>query len=226
MKNLIKGSLLLMFTMVGVFLFSQENCQVLKPEIAGSYSGKCKNGLAHGKGKAVGKDTYEGTFSKGLPDGKGAYTWSTGEVYNGEWKEGFQEGEGKYSFKKNGNDTTISGIWVKDVYTGPKPIQPRIKSSLGVDRYNFQRMGDIKNRVLVNFYQNGSRNIGIQNLLMTTTSGYETSVGQSIGYEGIIFPVVIKLNYTTWNKLHTSQNYIIFEFEITEPGDWKVEVYN
>jgi hypothetical protein len=38
--------------------------------------------------------------------------------------------------------------------------------------------------------------------------------------------VVIKLNYTTWNKLHTSQNYIIFEFEITEPGDWKVEVYN
>jgi len=226
MKNLLKLTLLLMFSLASVYLFSQNYCKVLKPEIAGNYLGKCKNGLAHGKGKAVGKDTYEGQFNKGLPDGKGTYTWSTGEVYKGEWKDGFQEGEGQYKFKKNGNDTTISGIWIKDVYTGPRPVKPRIKNSLGVDRYNFMRMSDIKNRILIDFYQNGARNTGIQNLMMTTTSGYETSVGQSVGYDGVTFPVTIKLNYTTWNKLRTSQNYIIFEFEITEPGDWKVEVYN
>jgi len=121
MKNLIKSALLFLFSVIGVGLFSQENCQVLKPEIAGNYTGKCKNGLAQGKGKAIGKDTYEGTFSKGLPEGKGTYAWSTGEVYTGEWKEGYQEGEGKYSFKKDGNDTIIAGIWIKDVYTGPKP---------------------------------------------------------------------------------------------------------
>ncbi len=226
MKNLLKGSLLFMFSVVSVCLFSQESCQVLKPQISGSYQGKCKNGFAHGKGRAVGTDTYEGQFTKGLPDGKGTYTWSTGDVYDGEWKEGYQDGEGTYKFKKNGNDTIITGIWKNDVYTGPKPAKPKIKNSLGVDRYNFQRMSDIKNRVMIDFFQNGSRNIGIQNLMMTTTSGYETTLGQSVGYDGITFPVVIKLNYTTWNKLRTSQNYIIFEFEITEPGDWKVEVFN
>jgi hypothetical protein len=62
----------------GSILFAQEECKVLMPEISGSYTGKCKKGLAQGKGLAIGTDTYEGRFLKGLPDG-------TGKIYMGRW---------------------------------------------------------------------------------------------------------------------------------------------
>jgi len=50
-------------------LFSQDDCKVLIPEISGQYVGKCKKGLAHGKGLAIGIDRYEGSFKKGYPEG-------------------------------------------------------------------------------------------------------------------------------------------------------------
>lgn len=85
--------------------YAQEQCKVLKPEIADKYSGKCKKGLAHGQGLAEGKDRYEGDFKNGLPHGKGKYTWASGEIYEGYWKEGKREGEGKFWYKKNGADS-------------------------------------------------------------------------------------------------------------------------
>lgn len=226
MKKFNTSTLLIIFLMIGSLIFAQSGCLVLKPEIAGNYSGNCKKGLAHGKGKSVGKDTYEGQFSKGQPEGKGIYTWSTGEVHTGEWKFGMREGEGIYKFKQEGRDTMLIGIWERDEYIGPKPIKPRVITRLGVDRYVFKRMSDIKNRVLIDFYRNGTRNPDIENFMIVTSSGYETTVGQSVGYEGMDFPVIIRLNYDTWNNFRTAKNYIIFEFEISEPGDWKVEVHN
>lgn len=226
MKRLSAHILLLIFLVTGIGVRSQINCMVLKAEIAGTYKGECKNGLAHGKGRAAGKDSYEGRFTKGLPTGKGVYIWSTGEVYIGEWLFGLREGEGVYRYKKDGRDTIQVGLWEKDKYIGPKPIKPRVLTRVGVDRYVFKRMSNMKNRILIDFYQNGVRNYELENFMIASTGGYETSVGESVGYEGIDFPVVIKLNYTTWNNFKTIKNYIIFEFEISEPGDWKVEVHN
>lgn len=226
MKIPVANLLVILFLVAGYSLAAQTDCLVLKPQIANKYEGKCKNGLAHGKGKASGLDTYEGQFKKGLPNGKGTYVWSNGDRYTGDWYEGFRHGEGDFTFKQDGRDTTISGRWQKDEYKGPVPEAPKVLNSRGVDRYNFTRNSDIKNRVLINFYQNGVRNRGIENLLMASSSGYETRLGESLGYDELTFPVTIKLNYTTWNKLRGAKIDVIFEFRIFEPGDWQVDIHN
>jgi hypothetical protein len=207
-------------------LFAQEECKVLKPAISESYSGKCKKGLASGKGKATGTDSYEGQFSEGLPWGRGTYTWNNGDVYTGDWKNGLRNGEGDYTYKINDKDTTISGLWENDRYLGPKPKSPQVITKTSIDRYNIYKLGDIKDRVLIDFQQNGMRNTGITNLLLSTDSGTQTNLGYLVGYENIIFPVQIKVSYTTYNKLRSQQFQAIFEFKIFEPGDWRVEINN
>ncbi|MBW6491818.1 MAG: hypothetical protein K0B15_11565 [Lentimicrobium sp.] len=205
---------------------SQETCRVLKPSIDGSYTGKCKKGLASGKGIANGIDHYEGQFIKGLPHGKGIYTWSTGEVYNGSWEKGKRHGEGSYSFFFNGNDTVSVGMWINDRYAGPVVRKPMIISNTGVERYTIRKYGDINKRVLVGFYQNGSPNSGISELFINANSGYQVNLGPLIGYEGIVFPVTFKISYTTFNKLRTATHQVRFEFEIYEEGDWRVDLIN
>jgi hypothetical protein len=224
MKKLIILSWIFVF--VPGMLFSQEECLVLKPQISSKYEGDCKNGLAHGKGVASGLDRYEGQFKKGLPNGMGTYYWSNGDRYKGDFFEGFRHGEGSFTFKSNGSDTTIAGIWEKDEYKGPKPDKPKVIYMTGVDRYSFKRSSDIKNRVLIDIYQNGVRNLGLENFLMVSSSGYETRLGESVGYDNVTFPVTIKVNYTTWNKMRSSRVYVIFEFRIFEAGDWGVDIHN
>jgi hypothetical protein len=182
--------------------------------------------LADGKGKSVGTDTYEGQFKQGVPWGKGTYTRSNGDVYVGDWENGFRQGEGIFTFRIHEKDSVVSGLWDNDEYIGPKPTPPKVISKSSIDRYTIYKQGNILNRVLIDFQQNGMRNTGITNLIMASNSGTETNLGYLIGYENIIFPVVIKINYTTYNKLHTQQIYATLEFEISEPGDWRVEIHN
>lgn len=226
MKAVLIFLLSLLFVSGSLNLFSQESCNVLKPEIAGTYEGKCKNGLAHGKGLAIGTDRYEGQFSKGLPNGSGKYTWQNGTVYIGEWSDGERNGTGRYIMKTMSGDSIQDGIWNKDVYIGPKPQNPFVNYKTGIDRYAFHKNNTTKNRVLIDIYQNGIRNRNISNFNMSTTSGTDTKVGESVGYDYIIFPVVIKIRYTARNKLNTISYEVQFEFEIFEPGDWTVELNN
>ncbi len=217
---------LFIFIFLSQSLYSQQTCKVLAEELSGTYKGKCKKGLAHGKGEAVGTDSYKGTFSKGLPNGKGTYTWSNGETYSGEWKKGKRNGVGVLKYKINEKDTIMDGLWENDKYLGPKPIPPKIIVKKSIDRYTIKKYGDDKNRVLLSFKQNGMRNPNITNFLMTSSEGIQTSVGHMIGYEKIKFPINIKISYRTKNKLLTSEYDVLFEFEIYEPGDWRVEIHN
>lgn len=207
-------------------IHAQEACTVLLPQISGSYEGDCKKGLAHGQGKAKGTDQYEGQFRNGLPDGKGTYLWSTGEKYTGQWKNGKRNGIGEYTFPDNGKDTTNRGQWVDDKYTGPVIPKPSVIQKEGIDRYSFQKNGELRKRVLINFYQNGMRNTVLNNLLLSSSSGYETTLGISTGYDEVTFPVTIKISYTTLNKLNSMPVSVRFEFEISEPGDWVVDIHN
>ena len=103
---------------VSSFLYSQE-CSVERESLKGTYTGDCKNGKAHGKGKAVGADTYEGDFKSGLPDGHGSYTWSNGNRYTGKFVKGLKEGKGALIYKRaNASDSLVEGFWKKDNYTG------------------------------------------------------------------------------------------------------------
>jgi len=219
---------ILIITMIflSVIIKAQSNCKVLLPEIDSVYTGKCKKGLAHGEGLAIGKDTYEGKFKKGWPDGYGVYTWSTGEVYEGDFISGIKDGEGIYRFFDNGNDSIIQGLWKNDVYTGPIPRKPKVMQSVAIDRYNFRKNSDAQNRVLIDFSQNGGKNPNITNLFIGADSGYEYTLGNSKGFIEVTFPVTFLVKYTTPNKLQTRTVYCIFEFTIFEPGDWRVELFN
>ncbi len=98
---------------------SAQDCAVEKAELKGTYTGDCKKGKAHGKGKATGTDTYEGNFSAGLPDGNGTYRWSNGNEFTGEFSKGLKQGKGKLIYKRlNEKDSVIEGFWKKDVYAG------------------------------------------------------------------------------------------------------------
>lgn len=196
------------------------------PELDSIYIGKCKKGLAHGKGEAIAKDTYKGKFKEGLPNGQGTYTWSNGNQYTGDWKAGKRSGEGQLSLITPTGDSIIEGLWEHNKYLGPKPIPPKVISKTSIDRYTFRPSGGQQKRVLIDFYQNGMRNTGISNLTLLSSSGIETSLGQSIGFEFVEFPVTIRVNYETLSKLKAEKYQAIFEFEISEEGDWVVEIHN
>ena len=226
MKKLLQNSIPIILILFFYPGFAQEVCKVLLPNLVGSYEGKCKKGLASGKGKAVGKDTYEGQFLKGLPDGSGTYYWANGDVYQGDWLLGKREGVGIFTFKYDGRDSVLAGLWKQDEYTGPVPAKPKVNFMTNVDRYTFLKYGYIKNRVLISFMQNGATNTSIEGFRMVSSSGVETKLGTSVGYDYIVFPVTIKVNYTTYNKLKTNKYYVVFEFTISEPGEWEVTIYN
>jgi len=205
---------------------AQETCKVLKAEIAGTYKGDCKKGLANGNGIATGTDTYEGDFKNGLPHGQGKYVWASGEVYNGRWKEGMRNGIGKYIYKVNNRDSTLDGIWDNDQYKGPKPENPyRVVSKEGVERFTIKRVGD-GNKVLIDLFLSGSPNTDIADFMISSTSGSQIVFGRSIGFENVIFPVTMKFRYKTWNKLHTMRYDVMFEYEIKQAGEWQVAVHN
>ncbi len=226
MKTLLLLCLISTFTMSSLLLFSQEKCKVLNPNISGTYEGKCKNGFANGKGIAVGVDRYEGQFSKGLADGTGIYTWKTGETYSGEWMAGQRHGVGTYTMHVSGRDSVQSGLWLTDKYMGPKPKDPLVTYKLSVDRYNFKKANSSLERVLVDIYQNGSRNNKISDFRMNSSSGQNSSSGLSIGYNNVVFPVSVHISYTTTSKLNSTAVLVEFNFEIYEPGDWRVSIYN
>ena len=77
---------------------AQPVCKVLDPELAVTYSGGCKDGLAEGAGEAKGLAEYHGEFKAGWMHGKGVKSWPNGDRYEGEFVEGKKEGTGKYAW--------------------------------------------------------------------------------------------------------------------------------
>lgn len=123
------------FLPLSFFSLSQV-CKVEKETINSSYSGECKKGKAHGKGKASGVDMYEGEFKNGLPDGQGTYTWSSGNIYTGKFVKGLREGNGTMRYKKtNAPDSVVTGFWKKDSYVGKNehPYFVYFKSKLVIE---------------------------------------------------------------------------------------------
>lgn len=211
----------------GNLLNAQEECKVLMPEISGSYTGKCKKGLATGKGIAVGTDTYEGRFSKGLPDGTGKYTWADGRVYEGSWSAGVREGKGKMIYPPEQGDSIVSGYWKKDEYVGKELIpQFRVTRNQGLVRYSIRKANDVSNGFSVGLYLAGSFNTDVDNFSMDTTSGQEFESGRKRGIENAIVPYKVSIKYRVWNSMHSQQHDVFFDFEINEPGTFEVTLTN
>ena len=225
MKKIATSILLFILFSGSSLLFSQKKCKVLLPAISEIYVGKCKKGLANGKGIATGVDTYEGRFRQGLPNGIGTYRWSTGEEYMGEWDFGKRQGAGIYKFKHNGKDSIQAGVWKEDRYMGPTPPPPFILQSRNIQKYSFQKLGD-QNKLILEIYINGAINSTIENLSIASTNGSYQNYGRYIVFNYINYPATFKITYVTWNKLHSAKLDVVFEFKITEPGDWLLKLTN
>ena len=147
------------------FTAYSQTCEVDKESLKGTYNGDCKKNKAHGKGKAVGVDTYEGEFKNGIPDGDGTYTWSNKNVFEGKYLKGLREGKGKMTIKREGGqDSVIEGFWKKDAYIG-KNEKPYIVHS---------KTGSVRN-VEIQYTSDPLARIKI--IITNTTSGQQTSFG-------------------------------------------------
>ena len=200
----------------------QNECKVLVPEISENYEGKCKKGFAHGKGTASGIDNYTGRFVKGLPGGKGVYTWANGDIYTGYWEKGKRNGEGSFRFKINDKDSLLSGIWEFDKYIGPIPEKPKVKYKKSVERYTFSKLNDIYNKIEIQLMCNGMRNPTVSDLTIHASTG----IVSNLTIEDIQYPVTVKIQYNTASKLNTYMYPVIFEFEISDPGEWLLIINN
>ena len=147
------------------FTAYSQTCEVDKESLKGTYTGDCKKNKAHGKGKAVGVDTYEGDFKNGIPDGEGTYTWSNKNVFEGKYLKGLREGKGKMTMKREGaQDSVIEGFWKKDAYIG-KNEKPYIVHS---------KTGSVRN-VEIQYTSDPLARIKI--IITNTTSGQQTTFG-------------------------------------------------
>lgn len=221
MKTKILTLAILLFS-VGSLQAQQNDCKVLLESISGTYTGKCRKGLAHGKGTAQGIDYYKGSFVRGLPSGKGLYRWEDGSYYEGEWKNGKKDGKGK--LVQNSTETT--GFWKNDEYIGKEIIPPyKVTRNLNVARSTFKRSGAIEGlRIL--FQQAGSENVAIEDLSIASSSGSEYRSGKMYGIQNVFFPLDVKIHYFTWNKMRTGKIEVVFEFTINEPGAWELTLNN
>ena len=226
-RNRTLASLGMLFIFTGSLLMSQDVCSVLVKELAGSYTGKCKKGLAHGKGKAVGVDSYEGRFSKGLPHGSGTYTWADGSVYTGAWSNGKREGKGTMTFPVESGESVLAGIWKAGIFMGETTPPPYLVSGIrNVTRYSIVKMNETDSGVRIALYLAGNFNVDIEDFSMASDSGEEYQAGRYVGLSNAMVPYTVTIKYRTWNTFHTSQYDVFFEFTINEPGLFEVSITN
>lgn len=200
-------------------LLAQSECKVLLKAISGNYAGDCRNGLAEGSGRATGEDFYKGDFIKGLPDGKGIYTWKNGAIYDGEWKKGQRDGYGIYSYKYQYNDSTLEGEWKNDRYLGRKAPAPYIiEYRYGIGRVSCIRTGD---RPYVRYvFSRG----GVINLMLQGSSGTENLIPTFTGFEQVTFPFKGILTFEAPNDWMTAMLDCELRLTINQPGAWIINI--
>ena len=160
----IKAAVIVLLLLFSFNVYSQ-TCEVDKESLKGTYTGDCKKNKAHGKGKSVGIDTYEGEFKNGIPDGQGTYTWSNKNIFEGKFIKGLREGKGKMTMKREGaQDSVVEGFWKKDSYIG-KNERPWIVHS---------KTGSVT-KVEVEFIPDNLAKIKI--IVTNTTGGAQTTFG-------------------------------------------------
>lgn len=162
----------LLFYIPSSFSQQKDSCKVLLSEISGTYEGDCKNGLANGKGTAIGEDTYVGRFKNGLPDGKGKYTYKNGNVYSGKWRNGLKNGKGKFKYFIDGKATILLGYWIDGEYVGPsKPDEfYRITNITAIEYHSIKKVEGDEDKIEISFERVMSKYIP-RDLEITITSG-------------------------------------------------------
>lgn len=90
------------------------NCKVNDVDLNKEYRGECVNGLAHGKGRAKGRDIYVGDFKNGNKHGQGKYSWASGDSFEGSYVDD-KKTYGKFVFKSG---TSYTGDFLGTDFNG------------------------------------------------------------------------------------------------------------
>lgn len=199
--------------------------QVKNDRLSGTYDGSKKKELAEGQGKASGKDTYEGQFKKGLPDGLGTYTFGenvtlrgynfkSGDKYEGAFKKGKFEGKGKITFSEK-EKGVLEGYFEDGKYVGQTKdgyIWKKEESS-GINRVIVQKRNSSKNDISLS---------GIGEIIeIGAVHGSFNSSDQTwtdIRSEDFPFTIHIKgVNATNFNRC-------VVKVIIESPGTWEIKV--
>ena len=215
MKNFIKAFCLVVLCFAFGLIYGQnpedqsqneEECKVLGEDLKGEYYGKCKKGLANGKGVfkyADGEKIFEGKFKKGKMNGKGLI----------------------YVFNKGKKEIVKEGVWKNNKFVGKKkPVAYSVSRTENLDRYTVRKVAE-GTKISLNFYQNGSRN-SVSNLAVFTNNGNAVPGSYINEYENILFPFKCEVTYTTLSKFKTTTYQVRFEIEINEPGEWDITLFN
>jgi len=191
-------------------LFSQDTtktCKVLLESIAGSYSGDCKKGYAHGKGESKGIFRYVGNFKYGLPDGKGIL-YSGDIFFDGNFQDGIKEGKGEMHYLKGNNpDSIIKGYWSGNIFRGKSYKTYETDAVSKFDRVEISPTSQSGNRITIEI-STTSDNPGGQlysghleltelisvklNSLLKLIDKYQSTVKSSWTFEITEFPITLR----------------------------------
>jgi hypothetical protein len=205
-----------------------ESCKVLLENISGVYTGKCQNGLANGKGKSIGHDTYIGTFKDGLPQGKGKYLFKNGDVFQGYWNNGYKDGKGRFDYTLNGAKYTLIGYWKKDEYIGvtDPDISYRVTSASGIFDYKVKKIdaeSDSDNEITFSI-KSAFADIVPQDLKIENSSGQVLQSGKKFIINQYFCPFHCEISYTILvGEMRKQCRFII---DILEKGKYMITLSN
>ena len=202
-----------------------DSCRVLVKDIAGNYKGDCLNGLANGKGAAIGKDTYVGNFVNGFPDGKGKYKYYNGNVFTGYWSKGLKNGQGKFIYFIEDKKYVQEGYWKDDNYIGisnPDDFY-KITNRLGTEDFEIKKVNDNQAKLKISFYAAMTKYVP-DNLKISTSTGQLSQENLNFSIYNYIIPTLCEISYTikTSRDIKTCN----ISFEILKFGDYEVVISN
>ena len=219
----------------GTYAQDGKKCKVLKKEIADSYDGACKKGLAHGKGHAKGVDDYVGKFKKGLPHGFGTYTYSNGDTYKGAWSKGLRQGMGK--FESADKKIMREGIWKANKFHKEKEFPKyNIMMKQNVVSVSISKQNSSLDKIEIHYIRDGKEAIDIQNKTVVGSSGVKDDVSKQTIFINANYPFECMINFkakgrfstvtqtdrNSFDRNNTGEIDCSVEFRINEPGYWVI----
>lgn len=202
---------------------SSSNCAVLLEPISQTYSGACKNGLAHGEGTAHGEDEYKGKFKAGLPNGVGKYIWANGDYYDGHWKNGKKHGRGFYFNAKEGKLT--HGLWKEDQLKEEITKEYTVLNAHSVKQVKIHKENLVVIPGTIEILFNINRNKDYFNTLeLNSSSGYALKTTNKVTFNEVTFPFTGEIKFVITGKDFIINKSCIVKFEIYEAGPWTVVI--
>lgn len=208
--------------------FSQQgenSCKVLMKEISTTYKGDCLDGLAEGKGTAIGEDTYKGMFHQGLPHGKGIYKYKNGNVFTGNWNMGLKNGEGEFKYKLNDKVTLLKGFWKDGEYSGlSKPAEDyRVTNLSGIENQSITKVAG-KEAIIEISFEKAMKKYIPRDLAIKLSSGYRIDQNLKVVIQNYNCPLNCTIHYTILvNGIERQCN---FDFDILQQGKYEVFLSN